>query len=203
MPTQRPAFRPSSPQRSTRRISTPSVCTGVEECQKVVRKLAAAGVDVIKIMATGGVLDPGAHGPRAAFHRRGDEGDRRHGARHAPQGRRPCPRRARDRRRDQRRRRFDRARHVPRRGRGAGDEGARHLLFRDPDGVQRRPGAARHRQAHARDARPRRGRPSPSGARASTSPTAPASRSRSAPTARSLRTARPTRSRADGRARAG
>src|SRR3954447_21564273 len=40
----------------------PSVCTGVEECQKVVRRLAAAGVDVIKIMATGGVLDPGARG---------------------------------------------------------------------------------------------------------------------------------------------
>src|SRR5437763_11614633 len=40
----------------------PSVCTGVEECQKVVRKLAAAGVDVIKIMATGGVLDPGTRG---------------------------------------------------------------------------------------------------------------------------------------------
>ena len=41
---------------------SPSVCTGVEECQKAVRKLAAAGVDVIKIMATGGVLDPGARG---------------------------------------------------------------------------------------------------------------------------------------------
>ncbi len=40
----------------------PSVCTGVEECQKVVRRLAAAGVDLIKIMATGGVLDPGARG---------------------------------------------------------------------------------------------------------------------------------------------
>src|SRR4051794_34911739 len=39
-----------------------SVCTGVEECQRVVRALAAAGVDVIKIMATGGVLDPGARG---------------------------------------------------------------------------------------------------------------------------------------------
>ena len=34
----------------------PSVCTGPEECQKVVRQLAAAGVDWIKIMATGGVL---------------------------------------------------------------------------------------------------------------------------------------------------
>jgi imidazolonepropionase-like amidohydrolase len=40
----------------------PSVCTGAQQCQEVVRKLAAAGVDVIKIMATGGVLDPGAMG---------------------------------------------------------------------------------------------------------------------------------------------
>src|SRR5438067_8007158 len=40
----------------------PSVCTGAEECQKVVRHLAAAGVDWIKIMATGGVLDPGTRG---------------------------------------------------------------------------------------------------------------------------------------------
>jgi imidazolonepropionase-like amidohydrolase len=45
----------------------PSVCTGVDECQKVVRGLAAAGVDVIKIMATGGVLDPGAHGLEQHF----------------------------------------------------------------------------------------------------------------------------------------
>jgi imidazolonepropionase-like amidohydrolase len=45
----------------------PSVCTGVEECQKVVRQLAAAGVDVIKIMATGGVLDPGAMGLEQHF----------------------------------------------------------------------------------------------------------------------------------------
>jgi imidazolonepropionase-like amidohydrolase len=45
----------------------PGVCTGVEECQKVVRKLAAAGVDVIKIMATGGVLDPGAMGLEQHF----------------------------------------------------------------------------------------------------------------------------------------
>jgi imidazolonepropionase-like amidohydrolase len=45
----------------------PSVCTGVEECQKVVRQLAAAGVDVIKIMATGGVLDPGARGLEQHF----------------------------------------------------------------------------------------------------------------------------------------
>ena len=39
-----------------------TVCTGVLQCQIAVRKLAAAGVDVIKIMATGGVLDPGAMG---------------------------------------------------------------------------------------------------------------------------------------------
>src|SRR3954468_17926481 len=45
----------------------PSVCTGVEEYQKVVRQLAAAGVDVIKIMATGGVLDPGAMGLEQHF----------------------------------------------------------------------------------------------------------------------------------------
>ena len=44
-----------------------SVCTGPEECQKVVRQLAAAGVDVIKIMATGGVLDPGARGLEQHF----------------------------------------------------------------------------------------------------------------------------------------
>jgi len=45
----------------------PSVCTGVEECQKVVRGLAAAGVDVIKVMATGGVLDPGSMGLEQHF----------------------------------------------------------------------------------------------------------------------------------------
>jgi imidazolonepropionase-like amidohydrolase len=44
-----------------------SVCTGAQECQKVVRSLAAAGVDVIKIMATGGVLDPGARGLEQHF----------------------------------------------------------------------------------------------------------------------------------------
>ena len=45
----------------------PSVCTGPDECQKVVRQLAAAGVDVIKIMATGGVLDPGTRGLEQHF----------------------------------------------------------------------------------------------------------------------------------------
>src|SRR5436190_4215191 len=45
----------------------PSVCTGAAECQKVVRQLAAAGVDLIKIMATGGVLDPGTRGLEQHF----------------------------------------------------------------------------------------------------------------------------------------
>jgi imidazolonepropionase-like amidohydrolase len=45
----------------------PAVCTGADECQKVVRQLAAAGVDVIKVMATGGVLDPGAMGLEQHF----------------------------------------------------------------------------------------------------------------------------------------
>jgi imidazolonepropionase-like amidohydrolase len=44
-----------------------AVCTGAQQCQEAVRKLAAAGVDVIKIMATGGVLDPGAMGLEQHF----------------------------------------------------------------------------------------------------------------------------------------
>jgi imidazolonepropionase-like amidohydrolase len=43
------------------------VCTGPDECAKAVRELAAAGVDVIKIMATGGVLDPGTRGLEQHF----------------------------------------------------------------------------------------------------------------------------------------
>ena len=39
-----------------------------------------------------------------------------------------------------------------------GDEGARHLLFGDADGVQRSQAADRHGQAHARDRKPRRSR---------------------------------------------
>src|SRR4051794_14341441 len=46
---------------------SPAVCTGVQQCQKVVRELAAAGVDVIKVMATGGVLDPGTMGLEQHF----------------------------------------------------------------------------------------------------------------------------------------
>ncbi len=43
------------------------VCTGVDECSRAVRKIAALGADVIKIMATGGVLDPGAMGLEQHF----------------------------------------------------------------------------------------------------------------------------------------
>ena len=43
------------------------VCTGVDECARAVRKIAATGVDVIKFHATGGVLDPGAMGLEQHF----------------------------------------------------------------------------------------------------------------------------------------
>ena len=43
------------------------VCTGPDECARAVRKIAASGVDVIKFMATGGVLDPGALGLEQHF----------------------------------------------------------------------------------------------------------------------------------------
>lgn len=43
------------------------VCTGVDECSRQVRKIAAAGADVIKFHATGGVLDPGAMGLEQHF----------------------------------------------------------------------------------------------------------------------------------------
>ena len=43
------------------------VCTGPDECAREVRKIAALGVDVIKFMATGGVLDPGALGLEQHF----------------------------------------------------------------------------------------------------------------------------------------
>jgi imidazolonepropionase-like amidohydrolase len=46
---------------------SPAVCTGAAECQKAVRQLAAAGVDVIKFHATGGVLDPGYMGLEQHF----------------------------------------------------------------------------------------------------------------------------------------
>ena len=45
----------------------PEVCTGAQQCQEAVRRLAAAGVDVIKFHATGGVLDPGAMGLEQHF----------------------------------------------------------------------------------------------------------------------------------------
>ena len=43
------------------------VCTGVDECSRAVRRIAATGVDVIKFHATGGVLDPGAMGLEQHF----------------------------------------------------------------------------------------------------------------------------------------
>jgi len=43
------------------------ICTGIDECARATRRIAALGVDVIKIMATGGVLDPGAVGLEQHF----------------------------------------------------------------------------------------------------------------------------------------
>jgi imidazolonepropionase-like amidohydrolase len=43
------------------------VCTGVDDCSRATRRIAALGVDMIKIMATGGVLDPGAMGLEQHF----------------------------------------------------------------------------------------------------------------------------------------
>jgi imidazolonepropionase-like amidohydrolase len=43
------------------------VCTGVDDCSRAVRRIAATGVDVIKFHATGGVLDPGAMGLEQHF----------------------------------------------------------------------------------------------------------------------------------------
>lgn len=45
----------------------PGVCAGAADCANVVRKVAAQGVDVIKFMATGGVLDDGAIGLEQHF----------------------------------------------------------------------------------------------------------------------------------------
>jgi imidazolonepropionase-like amidohydrolase len=43
------------------------VCTGVDECARAVRLIAAMGADAIKFHATGGVLDPGAMGLEQHF----------------------------------------------------------------------------------------------------------------------------------------
>jgi imidazolonepropionase-like amidohydrolase len=43
------------------------VCTGVDECSRAVRRVAATGVDAIKFHATGGVLDAGAMGLEQHF----------------------------------------------------------------------------------------------------------------------------------------
>jgi imidazolonepropionase-like amidohydrolase len=126
----------------------PSVCTGVEECQKVVRQLAAAGVDVIKVMATGGVLDPGAMGLEQHFTDAELKGivDMAHSLHlktaahaHGARGILAATNAG-----------IDSIEHGTFLDEaGARDEGPRHLLFRDPNGVQRRPEPARHRQARA------------------------------------------------------
>ena len=100
-------------------------------------------------MATGGVLDPGAHGLEQHFTDEEMKAILRHGALHGPQGRRACARRARHRCRG--RAGVDSIEHgtfIDEAGR-QGHEGARHLLCRDADGVQRRQAADRHRQARA------------------------------------------------------
>ena len=140
MPMPRPAFRPSSPRRSTRRTSTPRSAPASRNARRSSAELAAAGVDVIKIMATGGVLDPGRDGPRAAFHRRRDEGHRRHGAfamhlkvaahAHGARGILAATSAGVD--------SIEHGTFIDDAGRH-GHEGARHLLRRDPDGVQRGP----------------------------------------------------------------
>jgi imidazolonepropionase-like amidohydrolase len=43
------------------------VCTGVDECSRAVRRIAAKGADAIKFHSTGGVLDPGALGLEQHF----------------------------------------------------------------------------------------------------------------------------------------
>lgn len=43
-------------------LESPAACSGADACRKVVRKQIQAGADVIKIMATGGVLDQSSTG---------------------------------------------------------------------------------------------------------------------------------------------
>ena len=174
MPTRPPAFRPSSPTAVNEAHLNPSVCTGVEECQKVVRKLAAAGVDVIKVMATGGVLDPGAMGLEQHFTDAELKGivDMAHAMHlktaahaHGARGILAATNAGID--------SIEHGTFLDEAG-ARGDEGAWHLLFGDLDGVQRRERAARYRQADAGDGGEDTARRLASGAKASTLPTAPA-----------------------------
>ena len=43
-------------------LSSPSICSGVDDCMRAVREQVRAGADVIKITATGGVLSNTAAG---------------------------------------------------------------------------------------------------------------------------------------------
>ena len=53
---------------AVREASPPiGVCTGPQECARSVRMIAARGVDVIKVMATGGVLSTGSNGLEQHF----------------------------------------------------------------------------------------------------------------------------------------
>ena len=154
----------------------------------MVRQLAAAGVDVIKVMATGGVLDPGAMGLEQHFTDAEMKGiaDMAHAMHlkvaahaHGARGILAATNAG-----------VDSIEH----GTFLDEAGARAMKAHgtyyvgDADGVQRSPAPDGHRQADAGDGSQGATRPSRSGARASTSPIAPASRSRSAPTAPSRRT---------------
>ena len=48
-------------------LESPTLCTGADACAKVVREQINAGADLIKILATGGVLDGGATGVEQQF----------------------------------------------------------------------------------------------------------------------------------------
>ena len=48
-------------------LESPTLCTGADACAKVVREQINAGADLIKILATGGVLDGGATGVDQQF----------------------------------------------------------------------------------------------------------------------------------------
>ena len=48
-------------------LVSPNQCTGADECAKVVRRQVQAGADLIKITATGGVLDQAATGVEQQF----------------------------------------------------------------------------------------------------------------------------------------
>jgi imidazolonepropionase-like amidohydrolase len=48
-------------------LENPAACSGADECRRVVRKQIQAGADLIKITATGGVLDDAATGVEQQF----------------------------------------------------------------------------------------------------------------------------------------